>query len=679
MIPAGETRIFIEVPLINDDVAEGEERFFLEIVEAEGANVVDGLGRARILDTDSPDENDGDDIEAILYHFDEIKSGSYESSSNPGFVEVTPTTHLVQANDFGRSGFDGHNWGGVNPNIYRGFDYQGRDREIGEDVGSGPTLSVNPGMTTSQIEQTINAAPTGATVEFQAGTYWLSESIDIDRGDIHIKGVSETGVVIRADAITDDHAFEVSRGINGKLGSEEAKLITDTVGLVAAEDKVVKLESVAGINPGDFIEFTYNYTSEINTRVTGDGDAFNKLSSLVEIGAVDVDTKEVTLREKAGMDYDPDRAVGNAYVRIYDQDDFVSNLVISDMTIKYMEDSEYAQIVDPHDLFNYNNSDYGGVYDDKVSAIRLQGVHESDVLNVTVENAGSIGIWVDAGYQVGVRDYTFEGSQNLGGGGNGYGILLDDSFYGNYESLRIGDVDESGLISASRHAVVFGYSSSGAYNNINIDYTNSNIDFHGGADFGNIYYVETIEMTRTDHYNFGVMDDRFELDDVRFNRIQNTFVFDQVRAHEEGPIPNYEGSLVPGQEDGQGHWANNGSASPYVDVVYISANGGSVRTFGKDDEIHSGVGDDEIWGGQGNDDFLFYDRNGSDSVHDFSEGDRVGVAQQVNATAIETAADLVARLRQEGDDTVVDLGDGHVVTLLGVQSESLTDADFFIF
>ncbi|GAB5470391.1 MAG: hypothetical protein Kilf2KO_34210 [Rhodospirillales bacterium] len=56
MIPAGETRIFIEVPLINDDVAEGEERFFLEIVEAEGANVVDGLGRARILDTDSPSE-----------------------------------------------------------------------------------------------------------------------------------------------------------------------------------------------------------------------------------------------------------------------------------------------------------------------------------------------------------------------------------------------------------------------------------------------------------------------------------------------------------------------------------------------------------------------------------------------------------------------------------------------
>ncbi|MEO1191042.1 MAG: Calx-beta domain-containing protein [Pseudomonadota bacterium] len=674
---AGETRAFVEIDIVNDDLAEEEERFLFKLENAQGAGLLDAVASGWIEDDDLVPA--GDEVEATLPHFETIRSGAYQSSPNADFPEVTPTTRLVQENDFGQGGFQGHGWGGVNPQMYRGFDYQGRDREIGEPVGSGPTLTVNAGMTTQQIEAVIDSAPTGATVLFEAGTYWLTQSIDVQRGDLHIKGASEASVILRADAITDGHVFDVSKGINGKLGPEEAILVTGSLAPVAADDRVVALASVAGVKAGDFIEFTYNNSGDLNTRITGNGDSFNKLSSLVEIAAVDSVAKTVTLKEKAGMDYDPDWSGGNAEVRVYDQDDFIHNLVISDMTIRYMEDSDYAQIVDPHDLFNYNSSDYGGAYDNKASAIHLQGVHESDILNLTVENAGSLGIWVSAGYQVGIQNYTFDGSQNLGGGGNGYGLLLDDSFYGDYEGLRIGGENDEGLIAATRHAVVFGYSSSAAYNNIHIEFTNSNIDFHGGADFGNIYYVEIIDMTQMDHYNFGVMDDRFVLDGLYYNKIQNTYIFDQVRAHEEGPIPNYVGSLVPGQEDGQGHWANNGIASPYVDVVYMSAKGGEVRTFGKDDEIHSGVGDDDIWGGNGEDDFLFYNRNGTDRIHDFEGGDRIGVAIGVNGTDSDTAADVAARASQSGDHTVIDLGAGHSVTLMNVQAGSLEESDFFVF
>jgi len=53
-IPAGQTRVFVEVPLIDDQVAEDQERFFVDLVDADGATIDDGVGRARITDDDEP-------------------------------------------------------------------------------------------------------------------------------------------------------------------------------------------------------------------------------------------------------------------------------------------------------------------------------------------------------------------------------------------------------------------------------------------------------------------------------------------------------------------------------------------------------------------------------------------------------------------------------------------------
>ncbi|MEO1193813.1 MAG: cellulase family glycosylhydrolase, partial [Pseudomonadota bacterium] len=54
VIPAGETRVFIDIDLINDNQAEAEERFFVDILSAEGATVTDAVGRVRIEDSDDP-------------------------------------------------------------------------------------------------------------------------------------------------------------------------------------------------------------------------------------------------------------------------------------------------------------------------------------------------------------------------------------------------------------------------------------------------------------------------------------------------------------------------------------------------------------------------------------------------------------------------------------------------
>ncbi len=53
VIPTGELQAEVTVDLVNDGIAEGEERFFFEILEAEGATIADGLALGWIEDSDS--------------------------------------------------------------------------------------------------------------------------------------------------------------------------------------------------------------------------------------------------------------------------------------------------------------------------------------------------------------------------------------------------------------------------------------------------------------------------------------------------------------------------------------------------------------------------------------------------------------------------------------------------
>ncbi len=51
-IAAGETRAFVKVPILDDDLAEPTERFFLDLTSVEGAEIDDGRARGLIFDDD---------------------------------------------------------------------------------------------------------------------------------------------------------------------------------------------------------------------------------------------------------------------------------------------------------------------------------------------------------------------------------------------------------------------------------------------------------------------------------------------------------------------------------------------------------------------------------------------------------------------------------------------------
>lgn len=99
------------------------------------------------------------------------------------------------------------------------------------------------------------------------------------------------------------------------------------------------------------------------------------------------------------------------------------------------------------------------------------------------------------------------------------------------------------------------------------------------------------------------------------------------------------------------------------------------------DTLSGGAGSDMLFGNLGADRVVFGSGDGVDTIVGFSiaQDDVIAVAANANGTGVATAADLVARLSADGGgNAVLDLGTGHMVTLMGVPPASLSAADFLI-
>jgi len=105
--------------------------------------------------------------------------------------------------------------------------------------------------------------------------------------------------------------------------------------------------------------------------------------------------------------------------------------------------------------------------------------------------------------------------------------------------------------------------------------------------------------------------------------------------------------------------------------------GGEDKLFGGngDDFLVGGLGNDEFTGGAGSDVFVFETGGGVDSVTDFSAGDLLDFRR---VTTISTHAEVLAAATQVGVDTVLDLGDGDTVTLLGIQADDIQASDLLV-
>jgi Ca2+-binding RTX toxin-like protein len=105
------------------------------------------------------------------------------------------------------------------------------------------------------------------------------------------------------------------------------------------------------------------------------------------------------------------------------------------------------------------------------------------------------------------------------------------------------------------------------------------------------------------------------------------------------------------------------------------------RLFGgaDDDTLDGGAGNDLLTGNRGNDVFVFADGSGADRIQDFAAKND---AEKIDLTGVSGLAsfadDLQGLMQQQGDDVLIDFGQGDSLLLLGVNLSDLDAMDFLL-
>jgi len=115
-------------------------------------------------------------------------------------------------------------------------------------------------------------------------------------------------------------------------------------------------------------------------------------------------------------------------------------------------------------------------------------------------------------------------------------------------------------------------------------------------------------------------------------------------------------------------------ASDTDTVTVHQVSSSTITGAGTDDILIGGSTNDILTGGAGDDIFVFRSGGGQDTVTDFGNG--ADVLDFADVMGFDDFADVQGAMSQSGADTVVDLGGGDQLTLLGVDMTTLQNDDF---
>ena len=586
-------------------------------------------------------------------------------------VTDTPTpipTPTPTPND-GPNNSGSHNWGGRDPNMYRGENYQGRDRDAGEALSGSNTYIITNDMTTAEIQAIIDTAPIGATIQFSEGEFILDDTLYIGRSDIAVIGAGEGKTVFNTSSAVFHNKPLFSIHPEGQsdyvsTGGLREKSTTTLSSAATKGSEVLRLDDVTDISSGDVIIIATATDKE----------------TIVEVDYVSGNS--VHLKHKIAADF----STNEASVHVLDQDEhIISDVILKDFSIDYHGKSADVNRFWNHEV-EYRGMD--GVHSSFVSAIHVASAHEIDISNISMHDIGGNGITVFNALEVDIDNIWFDGSQNIGPRGAGYGVLVGNFAYSDIQNIHTTEIpdvdwrDNPDAHGPMRHLFVSHRDSTTAYNNIHVTYSNANSDFHGSAyDTDNLFYFEKVELYDKDDYVMPLFDYRHE-----DNEMNNTVIFDEAiatyrhRPEDYDPIKyisdnDNNDKNHPSQDDG--HFQSVG------DIVYISDNGGIIDTADKEDTIYGGRGDDEIKIGANDEDadkVYIQQDGGSDVIYQLETGlDKIFLESNLNNSGIENGSDVIARATQKGNDTVIDLGEGNQLTLDEIELTDLSSSDFVIF
>ena len=497
------------------------------------------------------------------------------------------------------------------------------------------TYSVKVGVTAAEINALIVAADVGATILLLDGTHEFSETIHINRDDITFSGESESGTVL-------NFAFPEGTGGNGievTSGAEKTGF-SELVDSVEAGTVEITIGDASSLSVGDVIYLRQANTEEYLIENGWDNVSFEDADQrpfremIVRIEAIEGNT--LTLASPLAYDFD-------AHETDIFQIDLLEGVALANFTVTsgITDTPNYNDFVNTQPEFH------------KTSVILIEGADGASLSGISVLDAPSNAFDFRSTIDLAGTNLYVNGAHNLGGGGNGYGFQLYETFDATFTDLEVYNV---------RHSVIFSSWHAEAGNYIEISSTNRDVNFHGSPDQNNTVIVESsiLEYNTDEHSGPG-----------------NGF-WDIVSGggsnHANGGF--YEDNTVVFQYAEGSH----GSETIYAadGGAYLDGNGSQDLLIGGDgnDILIGGASRDILFGGEGADIFAFEVGDSFDTIMDFSGSDEGELIWFTGGHDLLSFDDLA--IQQDGEDTSITYGGSSRITLADYDMAQL-DSGFFVF
>ncbi|MFW3613873.1 alginate biosynthesis protein [Billgrantia antri] len=462
------------------------------------------------------------------------------------------------------------------------------------------------GITADELETLVEDADAGDVFVFAEGEYRFDDAITLTRSDVTLRGAGSERTTLRfsdaALASNDAHAIRVEPDTyDRELGQLEADL--------SAGSRSVTLASTEGLAPGDTLRIWQDndtaFLDEIGDTSWRKQQYAELRTSMAKVDAVE--GNRVILDRGVHFDF-------AAHDARAERVDSVDNVSLEGLGLAF-------DLGSPDDLdFSNVESELNGY-----QAVSFDGTVNARLDDVSVVDGPSTAFHVSRSLDIEAQDISARGSFNKGSGGNGYAYELRESYDGSFQGLA-----DSGM----RHGLLFASWRSSVGNDVEVDVTDRDINFHGGRDHDNqVRVARSIRDGDADGLSpalwvnaggesFGAITDP-DANDVRFDYLVGTRRDDAVQGSDDGVYLN----------GGLGH-----------------------------DELLGGAGHDILQGGVGDE---WYD--GTNRLDGGGGIDIARYTQPLDHHRLEFEGDTV-RLRsdKDADDTLTDMeyavfGDGRTL------------------
>lgn len=462
------------------------------------------------------------------------------------------------------------------------------------------TITLAADTCAADLQTIIDNAAAGDTISLGAGTFHFDRTVVVDRSDIAITGAGSDQTHVMVDVGADGQgfsAFQVGQPLNEPDMGTNFGLRSD-----ASEGSHTMLfNDASGIKAGDYLWVdapnTPDYLASIGDTQWQQDKPLR--TSLVEVTSV----HGGAVHTANGLAFD--FAAGEASVH---KIDMVHDVSLGGFSVDYGLGAS-----DPSDFSNT----LAGF--ERVSAIETGSAAHVDLNDINVVEPGSNAFAFGKTVFMNASHLSVEGAHDKGAGGNGYAYWIRDVYDSHLTHLSATD---------TRHAVLFGSWNSAANNAVEVDYTNRDINFHGGRDHDNTVLVHNSIRTDAESHYLGWS---------YFNNTDGT-------SYGAPTDPNANHTTFV-----------NVDATTKSDVLVADDSGATIHARGGADDIHLGAGNDFVDAGTGN-----------DTIHGSLGNDRINGGYGTDTVTYDT---------NQADNTLGHDADGNLVVIKPAGQDVLTSIE----